>query len=341
MATMVDEAAADEPSRREDEPTPAAGQGRSRRVIRAAIAIAATAAIIAVLVWRFGAGLGQALAGARPAWVALAVVMSTAGVLLGALRWQIVIEAMHYRLGFGRSLVAVLATWPLAVVTPSRANDLLRAWVVRRTVPLAAGTGSVLAEKFVDMSWLLAMSAAGAAIESLWIWAAAIAGALAVEIAAVAVLVSHRRTFASWPVFRKHAQKIEDFFVAFDALFASPLRLAAACLVSLVIRGLTLGITYALLRAVDADVGLVDTCALWPVATLIGLVPVTLAGMGTRDATFMYLLGTRGHVTHAAVLAATLGYSAIAVGLFAIVGVPVMIRESGGALRGRKRGDAA
>jgi hypothetical protein len=298
------------------------------RAIRAGVAIAATVGVMALLVWRFGTGLGQALAHAHPGWVAAAVVMSTVGVLLGALRWQIVIEAMHYRLGFVRSLVAVLATWPLAVVTPSRANDLLRAWVVRRTVPLAAGTGSVLAEKFVDMSWLLAMGAAGAALESLWVWAVAIAGALVVEIVVVAVLVTNRRTFAGWPVFRKHAQKIEDFFVAFDALFASPGRLVAACVVSLVIRGLTLAITYALLRAVDADVGFVETCALWPVATLIGLVPVTLAGMGTRDATFMYLLGSRGHpVTHAAVLAATMGYSAIAVGLFAILGVPVMTRE--------------
>jgi len=63
----------------------------------------------------------------------------------------------------------------------------------------------------------------------------------------------------------------------------------------------------------------------------------TLArAMGTRDATFMYLLGTRGHpVTHAAVLAATMGYSAIAVGLFAIVGVPVMTRELSRSAGGR------
>ncbi len=51
------------------------------------------------LVWRFGAGLGDALAGARPGWVAAAFVMATGGVLLGALRWQIVLEAMDYRLG--------------------------------------------------------------------------------------------------------------------------------------------------------------------------------------------------------------------------------------------------
>ncbi len=54
--------------------------------------------------------------------------------------------------------------------------------------------------------------------------------------------------------------------------------------------------------------------------------------MGTRDATFIYLfLSARGHtVTHAGVLAATMGYSAIAVGFFAVVGLPFMIKESRG-----------
>jgi uncharacterized protein (TIRG00374 family) len=326
---MAGDAAADERPRGGHEPSPPTGAGHVRRTLRFVVAIATTAAIMALLVWRFGAGLGDALAGARFGWVAAAFAMATAGVLLGALRWQIVLESMHYRLGFTRSLVAVMATWPLAVVTPSRANDILRAFVVRKTVPLAAGTGSVLAEKVVDMSWLLAMAAAGAALESLWLWSAVLTGVLVVEVAGVVTLVTHRRTFARWRVFRAHAQKIEDFFVAFDALFASPGRLAAACAVSLAIRGLTLGITFALLRAVDADVDLFDTCALWPVATIVGLVPVTLAGMGTRDATFMYLLSERGHlVTHAGVLAATMGYSAIAVGFFAIVGLPFMLRES-------------
>jgi hypothetical protein len=293
------------------------------------MAIAATAAILTVLVKVYGVGLTDALRGARPTWIVAALAMSAGGVLLGALRWQIVVESMHYRLGFVRALVAVMATWPLALVTPSRANDLLRAFAVRRTVPLAAGTGSVLAEKVVDVSLLLALSAAGAALESLWGWAAVIAAGLVFELGCVAALVTHRGKLARLPLLRGRAEKIEELFVAFDALFGAPARLAAACTVSLVIRVLTLAITFALLRSVGADVDLLDTCALWPVATLVGLVPVTLAGMGTRDAAFMYLLSERGHlVTRANVLAATLGYSAITLGFFALVGLPFMLRQS-------------
>jgi glycosyltransferase 2 family protein len=285
---------------------------------------------MALLIDRFGSGLGDAMRGARPGWLAAAFGMSTAAVLLGALRWQVVLESMRYRLGFWRALVAVLATWPLVVVTPSRASDFLRAFAVRETVPLAAGTGSVLAEKVVDMSLLLLMAALGAALEGLWPWAALTAAVLSVEITGVVLLATHRSKLARLPLIRKHAEKVEDLFLAFDALFASPARLAATCALSLVIRCLTLGITFALLRAVGADVDLFDTCALWPVATLIGLLPLTLAGMGTRDAMFMYLLSERGHlVTRVNVLAATMGYSAINVGAFAIIGLPFMLHELG------------
>ncbi len=318
---------ADEPALGRDEP--AAVRRSARSALRFALMIVTTAVLMVWLVERVGTGFLDATRGARLGWVAASFAMASGGVLLGALRWQIVLEALPYRLGFARALVVVLATWPLALVTPSRANDLLRAFAVRRTVPLPAGTGSVLAEKVVDMSILLALAVVGAALEGLWLWSAAIAAALAFELGGVALLMAHRAKVARLPILRAHAQKIEDLFLAFDALLASPARLAAASVVSLVIRVLTLGITFALLRAVDADVDLFDTCALWPVATLVGLVPVTLAGMGTRDATFLYLLSVRGHlVTRANVLAATMGYSAIAVGFFAVIGVPFMIRET-------------
>jgi uncharacterized protein (TIRG00374 family) len=331
MMSPPDDAPADERREPVDEPAPrpdGAGPAGARG-LRFAIAIVATLAIMVLLVERFGSGLGDVLRGVRPGWVMVALAMSTAAVLLGALRWQIVLESMRYRLGFARSLEAVLATWPLAVVTPSRANDLLRAVAVRQTVPLAAGTGSVLAEKVVDLSLLLLLAAIGAALESLWAWAGLLAAMLVVLVAGVALLLSRREAVTRWPGLRSRAQAILDLFLAFDALFAAPGRLAAAGAVSLVIRGLTLGITYALLRGVDADVGFLDVLGLWPVAMLAGLAPVTLGGMGTRDATFIYLLEARGHhVTPSSVLAATVGYSAVAVWFFAALGLPFMLRAS-------------
>jgi glycosyltransferase 2 family protein len=81
--------------------------------------------------------------------------------------------------------------------------------------------------------------------------------------------------------------------------------------------------------AVGAEVSVFDTLTLWPVAILVGVLPATLGGMGTRDAAFLYLLRSRGtHATGAAILAATLAYSVVSMWSFAILGLPFMLREA-------------
>jgi uncharacterized membrane protein YbhN (UPF0104 family) len=298
--------------------------------VRAAATILATGLVLWVLVRRFGGGitLGEVVRGANPSWVGIAFVVASVCVLLGTERWRLVLAAMGYRVSFRRALEAVLATWPLALVTPSRANDLLRALAVRDVVPVAAGTGSVLAEKVIDLFVLLIYAAAGAASQGLWAWAAGTTALAVVEVAGVWLVAARRSWLERLPLLRGRSQNIEQLFGAYVALRGAPGKIVGLVAISLVIRVLTVCVTHALLVSVGADVSLFDTTTLWPVAILVGLAPVTLAGIGTRDATFIQLLAERGaHAEPAQVLAATVGYSAVAIASFAVVGLPFMIRE--------------
>src|SRR6185312_13022539 len=128
MATLGPRESTDEQRGLRDEPR-VASPSRSR--LRYVIAVAATIILVGFLVRRDGDGFARAVAGADPAWISAAVAMATAAVLLGTLRWQLVVRAMHYPLGFGRALSVVLAAWPLALITPSRAGDFARALGVR------------------------------------------------------------------------------------------------------------------------------------------------------------------------------------------------------------------
>jgi uncharacterized membrane protein YbhN (UPF0104 family) len=120
-----------------------------------------------------------------------------------------------------------------------------------------------------------------------------------------------------------------ELFAALDALRRSPARLASVAAVSFVIRVLTVAITHVLLLSVGADVRLFDTMTLWPAATLVGVLPITLAGVGARDASFIYLLHAESAGAAApSVLAATMGYSLVAIVSFAVIGLPFMVRES-------------
>jgi uncharacterized membrane protein YbhN (UPF0104 family) len=293
-----------------------------------ALTLLATLVLLIVLVRDFGgSSFLSAVRHARLAWVGAAFFVSCACVLLGALRWHLILKAMGYELGFGRALEVVLATWPPAVVTPSRANELLRAVAVRDVVPLASGTGSVLAEKAIDLLGLLALAGLGAALRAFWVWSALIGAALSLEVATIVVLANRRGWLERIPLVRRRPGTIDELFLAFDALGRDPRRLASVVASSLAIRLLTVGVTQALLVAVDANVRWFDTLTLWPAAMLVGVIPVTLGGMGTRDAAFVFLLRARAlGVAQANVLAATMGYSGVAIWSFAVIGLPLMVR---------------
>jgi uncharacterized membrane protein YbhN (UPF0104 family) len=310
------------------------GPPTARRAAWVAGTLCATIAVVAVLVYDLGGrSVAAAMAGARVGWVAVGFAEASACVLLGALRWQLVLRAMGYRIGFGRLLTIMLATWPPTVVVPSRANEVLRAVALRGAVPLAVGTGSILAEKLIDLFVLLVFACVGAALHGLGVVAVAIGGAAALQVAAMVLAGTQRTALARLPVLRTRPGLLDRLFAASDVLARRPGDLAVVSLVSLSIRVLTVGVGYALLVSVGAGVPLFDTLTLWPVAILVGILPVTLGGMGTRDAAFLYLLRTASsagaRATGATVLAATMGYSAVAMWSFAVIGLPFMVREAG------------
>jgi uncharacterized membrane protein YbhN (UPF0104 family) len=296
---------------------------------RTAVSLGLTLVVVTLLARGLG-GMGDfvvAVRRARPAWVGVAFAAATACVWLTAVRWQLVLTAMGRRLRFRRALEVVLASFPLALVM--RANDLLRALAVRDLVPLAVGTGSILAEKAIDLLVLLSYAAVGAAFSGLWPLAAVLVAALVAETGVLTLVATRRGWLESLPWLRKRPNLVEELFEALSTLRRAPLRLAAVVGASLAIRVLTVAVIHALLVAVGADVSLAQTLLLWPTAVLAGLAPLTLGGMGTRDATFIALVAAQGtHVEPSVMLAATMGYTAVAMGSFAIVGLPFMVRET-------------
>lgn len=298
------------------------------RSLRPLVILALTLAVLVVLV-RDLAGteaLARAAAGARPAWVAAAVAAATGCVLVGAQRWRFSLAALGHRISYARSLAVVLATWPPTVVTPSRANELLRPLALRPEVPLAAGTASVVAEKIVDLAVLLVVCVGVALVERAW-WLAGLAGAgTAGLFGAVAVLLHSRERWLGLPWIRSRRAAVAAAVEGVGAVVRSARAVAGVAGASLTIRLGSVATVHLLLVAVGAEVSWQQTLVHWPLAVLAGLAPVTLAGMGTRDAAFLFLVrADGGAVSEAELAAATLGYSVVAIWLFALVGLPFML----------------
>lgn len=257
----------------------------------------------------------------------VSLAIATAILILSAIRWGQVLRAMGHPVPFRTRLSVVLATWPPAAVTPSRASDFLRAWGVRDRVPLLHGVGSVLAEKVVDVQSLLLVSAAGLAAMRMWLWSGLALFVLAAMWTTVAVLGRYRASWLRLPLLRRVAPKLEHLYAGLAGLKAPRAFLGLAA-TSLTAWLLAAALVQSLLHVFGAQVPTLWVLALWPVATLAGLLPISLAGFGTRDAAFVLLLRAAfdADLSAAPVLAATLGYALLGTWLWAIIGVPFMVR---------------
>jgi hypothetical protein len=286
--------------------------------------------LLVFLVRIFGGAreLTSALRSAQPGWVFASLLLACSTLLAAAVRWQQALGAMGYALGFGRSLEVILATWPPILVTPGRANEFLRAAAIRRQVPLSVGAASVLVEKIVDLLTLLVAACAGALLASMWMTAWGLLACMAAVLLALWVLRRSPEYLLQKRRLARYASHLEALKAAFFCMQRSRWKLFGLFMNSLLIRILGVLVIAALIAAFGGTVHFAHMLALWPLAVLVGLIPITVGGIGTRDAAFLYLLGLHHQkLSQAGLLAATMSYSLITVCFFAAIGLPFMLRE--------------
>lgn len=263
-------------------------------------------------------------------------------VLLSASKWHTLLGAMEQRLPWRTTMRALLVAWPYAAVTPSRAGDLVRAWVIKDRVPLTLGGISVVVDRLLDVQSLLVLATLGCAAHQWW-WGCAF---FASPILALWIGVFWAKRSPA-PTSPQGASKLATIWhetkKTVHVLASRPKGLAWAGALSLCTWICVQASFYLLNLAFSSPLAVRESFGLWPIATLLGLAPITLAGMGTRDMAFIVLLAlsresisldtlnsesiealvqSSGHL-----MIATVAYTALSSWLFAIIGLPWTIRE--------------
>ena len=309
---------------------PARKTSRKARIVFA-IAVFGTFAILYLLVAKL-ATLGDfwgALSSASPLLVALAIALVLVNIGLAAVRLSLTFGVLGAHVPFGRSVETVLATFPLAVITPSRAGDAARAVALRDLLPIPEGVSAVLAEKLVDVHSLLVLALVGSATVGLWsMFAVALAGLLG-QYLATFLLLRHAPRLENIGWLQRFGDKPRRLVSGLEHLVARPRSLLLLAGVSVMAFANAVGLAYALTEAVGADLPLTVVMALWPLSLFAGLLPITIGGIGTRDGAFVGLLTFAGIAFHSgAVLAATVLYAVVATALPAVLGLWPMLRHA-------------
>ncbi|MFO0758989.1 MAG: lysylphosphatidylglycerol synthase transmembrane domain-containing protein [Byssovorax sp.] len=253
--------------------------------------------ILAVLIWKTkdrGAILA-ALATASFGPIAAATLLNFANIHLKVIRWQVLLRARGIHYGTRRAWSAFLTSVYVGMLTPGRVGDVLRIQYLRHDlgVSYAEGLASIVMDRLCDL-YVLSVFVAFGVIR----YSPVIAGSLAfltwgclagIVLGPLLLLIPGVAEVLMTRVYRKlsgdaRAEGLARFLDAVRAnvgrsLFLTLPLTAAAFLVNYV-QGYVIG------HAMGIDLGFVDAMCLLAVASMLGLLPVSVSGLGVRELIF-------------------------------------------------------
>ena len=227
----------------------------------------------------------ELLRGARPGLLLLGVVITVSFPFLSAWRWKAIMDGLGWELSAREAVSLIMACWPLATFTPSKGSDLAKAYFLRGRIPVSIVLGSVLAERLLDVLTLLAFCLIGA-LRFGWHTLAIASGVLlAVGILGTVALLTVRL-----PIPNRLRPKVERMLGALKLLLRRPSLLLWVLVLTVANWLASVLQTWIFYSALRESVPLVSVLAALPAAIFVGLLPITLMGMGTRDAALIRLL---------------------------------------------------
>jgi uncharacterized protein (TIRG00374 family) len=283
------------------------GSGRLGLALKVGITIAVSAYVL----WQAGlADSLRTLAGADWRWVALAAVSAVVSMTINVKRWQVMLAGQ----GGGASLGTLIRLYLIAMffnnVLPSRfAGDVVRAYgasinVTSKTRSAAA----VIMDRLVGAISVLLLGVIAIVVSpSVIPWQLTqvlVVGLVAGLVVAGLVMVRtpwhgsarHLLTlFEKIPVLgRRLGSRVQAAVEAVRAYSGAPGLIAWALLISMAANGLSIVNIYLYAVAVGADVRLAEAAVVAPVVLAVGLLPISINGLGTIELTFVVLLGLMG-----------------------------------------------
>ena len=249
-------------------------------------------------------------------YLPLAFLLSISCLLMLALRWKEILKSMDYHVSFIRCFLIVVGIWPLATVSPSKSGDLLRAYSLKNEIPASKVAGSVLTERALDVFSLAMFSLAGSIIfHNINIFFIAIVILASITLVFIVVNLGIR-----FPIKKSWQDKLDNLLLSLRTLAQNKRIFALILLLTFGKWFVSILQTKLLFQAVDVQVPLLFTATALPIAIFVGLIPITLSGMGTRDSAIVFFFSDYANASQA--LAVGILYSFFGYWLLSIIGLP-------------------
>ncbi len=291
-----------------------------RRVLRLAIRLVGPALLVLVLYRLHDAGPVLDHLDRRDILpIAAAMLLNAVNYYFKVRRWDVLLAARGHHYSRLRAWTSFLSAGYVGLLTPGRVGDLLRVQYLRHDLGIAYADGLALlaVDRLCDLYVLLAFAALGIACLGaaftgqlalvLWLGVALVAlGPLLLLfpglLRRVAALV-YRKLGRTTTTTTDERPPLPDFdrFLAGLRHQRLPDILRAVVWTALAF-AVNYGQGYILAVALGLDLGLLDIVGLLAVASLLGLLPISISGLGVRELCFALAFPLLGYSAEAGVI---------------------------------------
>jgi uncharacterized membrane protein YbhN (UPF0104 family) len=252
--------------------------------------------IVAVIFWQVDkASLSEALSNISPSFAILAVLSTLPMIAIKAVRWHLLLGAIGINYPAHRALLSFLVSLAFSVLTPGRVGEIYRAWPAAKycNSAVSRASSSVVLDRFFDLFVLI-----GIAILGLFITPGRLFAGLAFSLLLFLCLCFScwflARTFPvslleNWPKVMRAASEFQTAFVE-----VPPRIMTLSFFLTFLSYGFYFAIILALASIIGIDAAPVTICFAVAIGGLAAMLPISVSGLGTRDASIVFLLGQAG-----------------------------------------------
>jgi uncharacterized protein (TIRG00374 family) len=299
----------------------------TRHALLVVLKIAVSATLLTLLLRRADVGrVAQGLRGADPIWIGAALVLYLFGVGVSAWRWQLLLGAQGVRLPLSKLFESFLVATFFNNFLPSNVGgDVIRiADTAKAAGSKTTATTVVLLDRAVGVLGLFLIAAIGATVSR---WSAAVdagpvgpttlwAGLVAGTVVSVPVLMAPRIVHVlAGPIRRLHPEwideRLERLTSALTRFRDCPGTMLATFGGAVVVQGVMVLFYYALALSLRIPIDLAHLALLVPISFLVQMLPISINGLGVREAFFGLYFGRLGLPLHSALLLSLGGAAAV------------------------------
>lgn len=238
------------------------------------------------------AALFDAIAQARPAPIAYAALLVLLAIPIRAARWAGIVRRMGHGLGTGSALRLYAAGTFAGTATPGRVGEVYKAAPLTR---LGVPRGKAVASVLVDRFWDVGIGAVAALLYAIAVTLGTRAVAVGAGVVVLVLVAAAGFLAGAEPELERSAQTgslsgIRGILLHSLAAVASPMSfLRTGALTSLAALAAWIA-NHLLVVSLGLPLGPLETAGISAAAALATLLPVSVLGVGTRDAALLLLL---------------------------------------------------